>query len=141
MNKQEQLPATTHYHIADNSTGFREWLDSKEIKWAPNGHYTTIPLEENDIFRLGMEFGVFRKWAVPAPAKKEMVQVKDGLAVWEENSETPVEAISDSELEQLAIREIPDHPHPDMAYPASAVTTFKRECWIDGYKYKSAFPN
>jgi hypothetical protein len=59
----------THYHVADNSTGFRDWLDKKKVEWMPYGHFTTIQLEGNDIFKLGLEFGLYRKEAMSAPAK------------------------------------------------------------------------
>jgi hypothetical protein len=67
----------THYHVADNSNGFRDWLDKKKIEWMPNGHFTTIPLKGNDIFKLGLEFGLYRKEAMAAPAKA--VEAMDSL--------------------------------------------------------------
>jgi hypothetical protein len=67
----------THYHVADNSNGFRDWLDKKKIEWMPNGHFTTIPLEGNDIFKLGLEFGLYRKEVISAPAKA--VEAMDSL--------------------------------------------------------------
>lgn len=42
------------------------------------------------------------------------------------------------EVEKLAEEMIPEHPYPDMEYPAFAVTKFKRQCFIEGYKAASS---
>jgi hypothetical protein len=76
----------THYHVADNSNGFRDWLDKKKIEWMPNGHFTTIQLEGNDIFKLGAEFGLYRKEAIAAPAKAVEAMAKKGMK-WVKASE------------------------------------------------------
>ncbi len=49
----------THFHIADNSDALREWLKARNIEYIPNGHFTSIKIEE-DIFSLGMKFGVYK---------------------------------------------------------------------------------
>lgn len=49
----------THFHVADNSDAFRDWLTRKGIAWIPNGHFTAIPIGL-DIFSLGKEFEMYR---------------------------------------------------------------------------------
>jgi hypothetical protein len=72
---QETEGEITHYHVADNSIGFRQWLSDNNVDFIPNGHFTSIPLKGNDIFRLGERFALYKQQAQhkavpPAPQTK-----------------------------------------------------------------------
>lgn len=53
----------THFHVADNSDAFRNWLKAKKISFTPNGHFTSI-LIDHDIFNLGAEFALYKQAAL-----------------------------------------------------------------------------
>jgi hypothetical protein len=57
--RYSEMTEPKHYYVADNSDAFRNWLDKKGIEWTPAEHYTAIHLP-NDIFDIGMEFGVYK---------------------------------------------------------------------------------
>lgn len=56
---QAEADRITHFHVADNSNAFREWLDFRKIEWKANGHFTSISID-HDIFALGSSFGVYK---------------------------------------------------------------------------------
>lgn len=47
-------------NIHNNSTGFRKFLDEKEIEWRPNEHYTKIINPIVDTFILGQQYAEYK---------------------------------------------------------------------------------
>jgi hypothetical protein len=89
--KQEQVEASspsepiTHYHVADNSDGFRDWLKQNGIDYESNGHYTSIELQGNDIFSIGYRFALYKQEAMQA--KKSGVEPSSLSEDWNKLSD------------------------------------------------------
>ena len=55
----EKINRSQVYAIGDNSDAFRQWLTANSIEWKPNDHYTNVSTQY-DVFKIGMEFGVYK---------------------------------------------------------------------------------
>lgn len=76
---QSQQPEITHYYVADNSDGFRDWLKQKKISFIPSGRFTSI-LIDHDIFSLGGEFALYKakfQSQQPTVEPKENIEMPD----------------------------------------------------------------
>lgn len=53
------IDTKTHNAVHNNSFGFRDFLNSKNIEFIPNEHFTMIPVGV-DLFRLGGEYELYK---------------------------------------------------------------------------------
>jgi hypothetical protein len=80
LDEQIEVPVEkqiTHFHVADNSNAFHDWLRQKGIEFVPNGHFTSIPLEGNDIFSIGGEFALYKQkyQQKEVPVEDKMIEI------------------------------------------------------------------
>ena len=51
----------THFNVADNCDAFHDWLRDNNIEFTPDGHFTSIPFEGNDIFSIGGKWELYKQ--------------------------------------------------------------------------------